>query len=94
MFMTDCNDLGLKRLDTFAKEQTSATFELLRTAISECQRDGNVYPGDAGAIAASVWASVHGFSSLLLTGNLGSTEEEAENLSELHITHTLRGLRP
>jgi AcrR family transcriptional regulator len=93
IFMTDCNQLGFTRLDEIAQREVSGTFQLLQDRIAECQGAGVFRKGDPRALAASTWASVHGLASLLLTQQLGETEEETTGLIELHLSLVESGLR-
>lgn len=83
IFMTDCAGLGLQKLDETSKQEISGTFQLLQDRIAECQAAGLFEAGDARALAASVWASVHGLASLIITGQLES--DETDGLIELHL---------
>jgi AcrR family transcriptional regulator len=93
IFMTDCNHLGFTRLDEIAQREVSGTFQLLQDRIAECQGAGVFRKGDPRALAAFTWASVHGLASLLLTQQLGETEEETTGLIELHLSLVESGLR-
>lgn len=83
IFMTDCAGLGLQKLDETSKQEISGTFQLLQDRIAECQAAGLFEAGDSRAFAASVWASVHGLASLIITGQLES--DETDGLIELHL---------
>lgn len=93
IFMTDCRQLGMKHLDELSRREISGTFQLLHDRIHECQRAGVFIKGDPRALAASVWASTHGLSSLLVTGNLSEDPNEIETLIQLHLNHIERGLK-
>lgn len=93
IFMTDCQELGMKHLDEISRREISGTFQLLQDRISECQRAGIFEKGDPRTLAASVWASTHGLSSLLVTGNLSNDPNEVEHLIKLHLNHLERGLK-
>lgn len=85
IFMTNCSEQGLPRLDEISQREISGTFQMLQDRIAECQAAGIFRPGDARGLAASTWASVHGLASLFLTGQLGSSSEETEALISLHV---------
>jgi hypothetical protein len=91
--MTDCRELGMTHLDELSRREISGTFQLLQDRISECQRAGVFSKGDAKSLAASVWASTHGLSSLLVTGNLSDDPGEVESLIKLHLNLIERGLK-
>lgn len=80
LFMTDGRTLGLTKLNETSKRELSGTFQLLQDRVVECQRAGVFLPGDARALSAYVWSSVHGLASLLLTGNLDVGPVDIERL--------------
>lgn len=92
IFMTDCKQLGMTHLDEVSQREISGTFQLLQDRINECQQVGVFVKGDPRALAASVWASTHGLSSLIVTGNLSRDPNEVESLIQLHLHHIERGL--
>lgn len=94
IFMTDCDQQALPKLDEAAQREISGTFQMLQDRISECQSDGICRKGDARALAAYVWASVHGLASLKIGGNLGVTDVEDEKLTKQHIDLIERSLQP
>ncbi len=55
-----------------------SAFQVLLDAITACQRDGSIAPGDPDPIALTAWSTVHGLASLLLDGL--STEPEHKPL--------------
>ncbi len=93
IFMTDCQELGMTHLDEVAKREIGGTFQLLQDRIVECQRAGLFSRGDPRAIAASVWASTHGLSSLIVTGNVGESDKELQALIKLHLNTIEKGLK-
>lgn len=92
IFMTDCARLGLTRLDDTAQQEISGTFQLLQDRVAECQAAELFVAGDSRALAASVWASVHGLASLIITGQLDMAD--TDDLIRLHLDQIERGLRP
>ncbi len=80
IFMTNCSELGLEKLDEKTRQQLGSTFQLLQDRIAECQADAGFRQGDPRALAAYVWASLHGLASLLITDGLGQSPEEVEFL--------------
>lgn len=92
MFMTDCNELGMVHLDEVSKREIGGTFRMLQDRILECQTAGIFKPGNPEALAASVWASVHGLASLVLTGNLGPTAGDTNALVQIHLSQIEAGL--
>jgi AcrR family transcriptional regulator len=92
IFMTDCEQLGMMHLDEVSKREISGTFQLLADRVVECQHAGLFRERDPRELAASVWASVHGLCSLLITGNLGASERETQALVKLHLDQIEAGL--
>lgn len=92
IFMTDCVELGFRRLDEVAAREISGTFQLLQDRIAECQVAGHFRAGEPRALAASTWSSLHGLASLLLTGQLGEGGTTARPLIELHLELVEAGL--
>jgi AcrR family transcriptional regulator len=56
---------------------TSATFLFLVDRVRECTASGDLREGDPTAMAASIWAHVHGLASLRLSGHLASAGDDA-----------------
>lgn len=92
IFMTDCMELGFRRLDEVSAREISGTFQLLQDRIAECQIAGHFRAGEPRALAASTWSSMHGLSSLLLTGQLGEGGAAPDPLIELHMQLVEAGL--
>jgi AcrR family transcriptional regulator len=82
IFMTNCADLGLSRLDETGKREISGTFQMLQDRIVECQKAGVVKKGDPRSLSAWVWSSIHGLAALIITGNLDVGEKENAVLIE------------
>lgn len=93
IFMTDCRELHMTHLDELSRREISGTFQLLQDRISECQSAGVFSKGDPRTLAASVWASTHGLSSLIVTGKLGENPAEIESLIKHHLNLIERGLK-
>ena len=51
-------------------QAAAATFRLLVEAIAESQRAGLIRAGDVEELAVSAWSMVHGFSALVIDGQL------------------------
>lgn len=94
IFMLDCHAVGMDKLDSSQKREVHGTFQMLRDRIAECQVEGVVREGDPSALAAYVWASLHGLASLLLTGNIDGSESRGAALVERQLTLTLQSLAP
>jgi AcrR family transcriptional regulator len=75
IFMSTAEDLGFDRGPT-TPEGTGATFQFLVDRTQECIAARVLAPGDAVAIAAVIWAHVHGLASLRLSGHLASAGDD------------------
>jgi AcrR family transcriptional regulator len=80
MFVLDCRQMGLSKLDDSARREMDGTFVMLVDRIAECQKAGLVRDGDAQSLAAFMWSSAHGLASLMLNGNLDLGPEENARL--------------
>jgi AcrR family transcriptional regulator len=60
------------------KDAAAATFRLLVDAIAEVQRAGLVRAGDPEEMAVSAWSMVHGFSALLIDGQLDVVQHRSQ----------------
>lgn len=93
MFMTDCGQLNMTQLDETSQREIDGTFQLLQDRVAECQREGVFSPADPRTVAAYVWSSVHGLASLMVNGNLGSSAEERDALTEQQLDRIDQSLR-
>ncbi len=75
IFMTDVTSLHGPAKKVNPRE-TSPTFQFLVDRVRECIVSGDLAPGDAREIAATIWAHVHGLASLRLSGHLGSVGDD------------------
>lgn len=91
IFMTNCDELGLDRVDEATRTQAQGTFRLLMDRVAECQAEGIFQAGDAEAQAAYVWSCLHGAASLYLTGNIDDHQHAV--LVEAHIASAETALR-
>lgn len=62
---------------------SKANFQLLIDLVHRCQDSGVLPAGQADVLAVSVWSLVHGFTSLLLEGQISHTILERHPLKEL-----------
>ncbi len=69
------------------------TFGLLVEAIRDCQRAGQVRPGDPEELALAAWSATHGLSSLVVDGQL-SGERSLETLTQAVVANIFFGLGP
>jgi AcrR family transcriptional regulator len=77
MFMTPCQELGLKSVSDGAKSRMDATFVFLVDRVQECIAAGVCEAHDPTAIALNIWAEVHGLVCLRLNGQLDDLDERA-----------------
>ncbi len=70
MFLTNCKELGFKRIYDELGERSSATFEFLVDRVEECAKARVFARGDARQLALYSWATLHGAVSLWLLGQL------------------------
>jgi len=77
------------------QQAAGETFDLLVSAIADCQRAGLVRPGDPAELALAAWSATHGLASLWvdgqLTGRAGGTLGE---LGAALAANTFLGLAP
>lgn len=92
LFVVNCQALGLQRLDERAQKETATSFRILVDRVAECQVAGVVHAGPTEAIAVSIWASIHGFASLVSSGHLPAAGDELRSLFMLHQEHLLAGV--
>jgi AcrR family transcriptional regulator len=76
MFLTNCQDLGLKQLRTEVDERAQPTFEILVDRVRECMDAGVFVERDVRQTALFTWATLHGPISLWLLGQLKAALEE------------------
>jgi AcrR family transcriptional regulator len=93
LFVVNCRALGLERLDERAQAETGASFRILVDRVAECQASGELRPGPLEPTAVYIWASVHGFASLALSGHLRGAEDTWRSLFAMHQELLLAGLQ-
>ena len=77
IFMSSVDDLEGRRKPKATTRETSPTFQFLVDRVRECMEARALERGDATEVAATVWAHVHGLSSLRLSGHLSSAGDDA-----------------
>jgi AcrR family transcriptional regulator len=75
IFMSSVEDRGLEPGGA-PPQGTSPTFQFLVDRVRECIDARVIAPGDATEVAATIWAHVHGLSSLRLSGHLCSVGDD------------------
>lgn len=93
LFTQDCDRLGLPLLDQAARDESSASFQLLVDRIIECQQLGLIAEGSPVELAVFVWSSLHGLVSLGAAGRLGPAPAK-ERLADQQLELILAALRP
>ena len=76
IFMSSVKELGLGGKKV-APRESSPTFQFLVDRVRECMDARVIARGDATALAATIWAHVHGLASLRLSGHLDSAGDDA-----------------
>lgn len=74
IFMSSVEELGLG--GSAPTPGTSPTFQFLVDRVRDCVDAGTFAPADERALAASIWAHVHGLASLRLAGHLGAAGDD------------------
>jgi hypothetical protein len=92
IFMTNCADLGMDRLDDEARSRAGGTFQFLVDRIRECMAAGVFAPAGDQATAIVVWSQTHGLASLWLNGQLELEQYHA--LQEPSTAAIVRALAP
>jgi AcrR family transcriptional regulator len=66
-------------------EMTQKAFRLVVGVTEACQQAGILKPGPPDQMAVSLWSTVHGFTALILEGQLSSSLAERRNLRKMLI---------
>lgn len=93
IFMTNCDDLGLDRVDEASHARRGGTFQMLIDRIEECQRAGIFQPGDSQVQAVFAWSTLHGLAALRSTGNLGIADATFATLRSAQIEGVATALK-
>ncbi|HMI87910.1 MAG TPA: TetR/AcrR family transcriptional regulator [Polyangiaceae bacterium] len=70
MFLTNCTELGFKRISTEIEERSRPTFEFLVERVEECMKARVFVRREPREVALYAWSTVHGTASLWLLGQL------------------------
>jgi hypothetical protein len=73
MFLTNCGELGFKRIAREIEERSRPTFTFLVERIEECMTARVMAKADPLKAALFVWSTVHGTASLWLYGQLAES---------------------
>jgi len=85
MFLTNCSDLGFKRISQEIDERSRPTFEFLVERVEECMEKRVFVRRDPREVALYAWSTVHGTASLWLLGQL----REVMNLTAFRVQISL-----
>lgn len=94
IFMSSLEEVGLR--NDRADLRSSSSFRFLVDRVRECVDARALAKGDPMAIAATIWAHVHGLSSLRLAGHLDTIGNEAAFAAFFgrSLDQLLKGLAP
>ncbi len=70
MFLTNCAELGFKRIRKEVDQRSKPTFEMLVDRVQECMDAGVFAKRDVRQASVYAWATLHGIVSLWLLGQL------------------------
>jgi AcrR family transcriptional regulator len=70
MFLTNCRELGFKRIRSEVDQRSLPTFEMLVERVRECVEAGVFRRGDERQLSLHAWGTLHGAVSLWLLGQL------------------------
>lgn len=73
-------------------EQSKKSLKLVMGLVSDCQQAGLLTADNTDLLAISLWASIHGFISLLLGNQIPSTVLKRSTLREILIFHIQQSL--
>lgn len=94
LFMLDCEQIGMHKLDERAQAETGSTFQLLIDRVVECQASGDLTTGDPVSLSVYIWSALHGLASLRIAGRMDVDESAFCTLAAQQIERILRSLSP
>ena len=83
MFMSPAEDIGLSGISESNRARISPTFQFLVDRVRECIDVQMIGNGDAGELAAVLWASCRGLAALQLAGGLHRGPADGMSLAKL-----------
>lgn len=86
MFLTNCAELGFKRIRREVDQRSEPTFELLVDRVRECMESGVFQKRDERGVALHAWATLHGVVSLWLLGQLKEAMDERALRQHVELT--------
>jgi len=86
MFLTNCQELGFKRVRAEVGKRSEPTFEILVDRVRECLEAKVFVKGDERQLALFAWATLHGPISLWLLGQLKEAMDEPALRQHMELT--------
>ena len=86
MFLTNCQELGYKRIFKETDERSRGTFEFLVDRVEDCMKAKVFAQRDARAAALYAWSTLHGVVSLWLHGQLRESMDELAFREQVELT--------
>jgi AcrR family transcriptional regulator len=86
MFLTNCRDLGFKRIYKETDERSRGTFEFLVERVEDCMESKVFARRDARETALYIWSTLHGIVSLWLLGQLRESMDEPAFRAQVGLT--------
>jgi AcrR family transcriptional regulator len=86
MFLTNCQELGYKRIFKETDERSRGTFEFLVERVEDCMKSKVFTRRDAREAALYAWSTLHGIVSLWLYGQLKEAMDERAFRAQAELT--------
>lgn len=86
MFLTNCRELGYKRIFKETDERSRGTFEFLVERIEDCMKSKVFSRRDPREAALYTWSTLHGIVSLWLCGQLRESMDERVFRAQVELT--------
>jgi AcrR family transcriptional regulator len=86
MFLTNCKDLGYKRIFKETDERSRGTFEFLVDRVEDCLKAKVFARRDPRETALYIWSTLHGIVSLWLLGQLRESMDERAFRAQAELT--------
>lgn len=92
LFMLDCEQIGMHKLDERAQAETASTFQMLVDRVVECQASGDLISGDPLSLSVYIWSALHGLVSLRIAGRMDVDDAAFTALAAQQIERTLSAI--
>jgi AcrR family transcriptional regulator len=86
MFLTNCAELGFKRIRQEVDQRSKPSFEMLVDRVQECTDAGVFAKRDVRQVSLYAWATLHGIVSLWLLGQLKEGMDRAGLRQHVELT--------